>query len=84
MSPLSTETVTFDLSEGNEWGRAVYAAHGGPEPGKPLEVNGCLTPLPEVGNTLLVKGGELWKFTRVKYWHNPRDAFEGTLERING
>lgn len=74
--------VTFDLSSGNKWGRAVYAQREGPEPGKPFEVAGCLTPLPKVADTLRVSDGSLWKFDRVEAMGNPRDGFFATLTAL--
>lgn len=71
---------THDLSNGNGWGRAVYPAWGssGPKDGR-MEVTGCLTPLPAVGDTVIANNGSHWTVERVNAWGNPPDGFDATL-----
>jgi hypothetical protein len=79
MSQSTTPSVTFDLSGGAQWGRAVYSS-GEAKDGL-LPVTGCLTPLPKVGDTVLDTYGDVWEFADVKYWGNPRDGFQGHIRR---
>ena len=63
----------FDLSDGNGWGRAIYLvserANGD------FVVSGCLTPLPEPGDTVTAHNGALCRFIEVEPMGNPRDGF---------
>lgn len=59
------------------WGHTIEAQWGQDDQCK---VQGCLTPLPTVGDYVIAASGLVLRFTEVKPMGNPRDGFFGRVE----
>lgn len=60
-----------------QWGSTIGSDGG-------YRVQGCMTPLPEKGKTILLADGFVWLFTEVKPDGNPADGFTGYIVPFRG
>lgn len=49
----------------------------------PDRVCGCLTPLPQVGDHVVVEDGRIYRFVEVDPMIDPADGFLGRLEAVD-
>jgi len=67
----------YDCRGPNRWGHSIEKQWGTSDKTK---VQGCLTPVPSVGDYVVCRNAQIARFVEVEKMGNPRDGFFATVE----